>query len=226
VLEALDTITSGLGAMLKSDLTDRQLNGLWGYCRADSVSSKVLETFAAISGNAFGASRAPSGIIHTYGYLLSGDIGLAERSKRHRWTSGAISRFFGVSYSHFWSKSTTFLRSLTQALQALPDVATETALNAPHNHQFLEVGRFDEHCTDHRWRSRWQVFENGTSATREHESSEEAHLLVYRVGLLEGPLKFSTAFPVRRERVDELTRNHEADGPKLRFNSCVPQSNS
>jgi len=224
--EALNTLAEGLGDSLLNDLRDPLVYRQWGFCQAQVVPRKVLEIFAALSGLDYSESCAPSGVVHTYGYLLSAEDLPLNLTKRHRWTSGAISRFFGVSNTHFWSKETTFLRSVTQALQSLPGIGSELVPNAPHIGQFSEVGRFDEHCTNHRWRSRWQVFENATSATREHESSEEAHLLVYRVGLLEGPLKLSTAFPVRRERVDKLTRNHEADGPKLRFNACIPPSNS
>jgi len=222
--EALNTLAEGLGDSLLNDLRDPLLYRQWGFCQAQVVPRKVLEIFAALSGLDYSESCAPSGVVHTYGYLLSTEDLPLHLTKRHRWTSGAISRFFGDTNSLFLSETTTFLRFLTEALQTLPGIGSELVPSAPHTRQFSEVGRFEEHCTDHRWHSRWQVFENGTSATREHESSEEAHLLVYQVGLLEGPLKLITAFPVRRERVDALTRDHELDGPRLRFNACIPSS--
>lgn len=222
VLEALDSISSGLSAMLQSDLADRRLNALWGYCRGDSVSSKVLETFAAISGNAFLASRAPSGIIHTYGYLLSDEGGRAERSKRFRWTSGGISRFFECPDFLLRSGNNSFLSGFTEALLSLTDSSRGQSQRIGLGQSATEIARFDESCEDADWHSRWRVFQNPDSAFRELDPDTEGHLLVYQLGRSLETHRFITAFPVRYSRIEVLVRQQRLDRSALRFNAVTP----
>lgn len=208
--------------MLQSDLTDRPLNALWGHSRADSVPSKVLETFTAISGDTFLASRAPSGIIHTYGYLLSDEDGPASRSKRLRWTSGGISRFFECPDLLLRSGNNSFLSGFTEALLSLTDSARGQSQRIGLGQSATEIARFDESCEDASWHSRWRVFQKPDSAVRELDPDTEGHLLVYQLGRSLETHRFITAFPVRYSRIEVLVHQQRLDVPALRFNAVAP----
>lgn len=221
VSECLDKISNGLAEFLHRDLADHALNDLWGFSRADVVPQVVLTHFSALSGVDYSTLRAPSGVIHTYGYLLTSEQGPPGRSKRFRWTSGEIAAFFNEEATTFWSKSDTFLQSVTNVLLPLVGVSPPAALKITATQTISEVAKFEESCSINRWRSRWQVFQNEFSVERERTLPIQAHLLVYQVGSLDGALKLSTVFPVRRERIEELKRQHQ-DGPTLRFNACAP----
>ena len=222
VPEALDAISSGLSTQLHSDLTNKQLNDQWGHCRARDVPEVVLAYFREVSGNDYSTSRAPSGIVHTYGYLLSDSDLPFQMTKRYRWTSGAINSFFGDDQHPIWSGSKTFLSVLTSAISTISDGVPVAEVDRSKSSGTAEVARLEQSNPSEGWCTRWQVFGLENSAVQEVNQNLEAHLLVYRVGAIDSSLLLSTVFPVRHERIDELRKLHLAEFPTLRFNACWP----
>jgi len=215
--EALESITPGLGAMLVEDLGNHDLIKKWGWSRADQMPEPFLNYCTRISSLEFTPSRSPSGIVHTYGYLLSADSQSGRAKKRSRWTHGTVAKIFGHQAEWLLGGPQTFLSAVTSMALQLTDSNSRTMEDSAH-----EISSYSEQDPDAGWHGVWSVFRTDHSERIEQEPDAEGHLLVYRVGRSHDSHSLSTVFPVRRRRCLELTAAHQSDGPRLRFNAVYP----
>jgi hypothetical protein len=118
LVPAFNQISPGLGDQLISDLRDSALRDAWGLSRANDCPESFLRACNTFCPNEFLPDSAHAGIVHTYGYLISGhhSKGVA---KHQRWTSGLLPWLLNESLEGLLDSSSTMLSLVTQRLSAL-----------------------------------------------------------------------------------------------------------
>ncbi len=227
VPQVLDLVVPGLGEQFERDLSDERLNLRWGSSSTEGIPDAFLRYCQERTPGCFADGCGPAGILHTYGYLLTGHEH-AHNEKYLRWTSGTVERILGEEIGGFLFPPSSFLGKVTAALETLAVNGGPSASLAEPSRCSLQWSRLTEHQQIGTV-SLAEVFGPGPPEEQAPSSGPGVsvaqpldHLLVYRVGPSPDRLRFVTVFPLKFDTVVRSYAHQDWSLKGLRFNACLP----